>query len=70
MPEATINSYRLTRLLFLIKIDKQPGREDVIDTIVRGRMRLNILVHITDFCFDLRTEPISDPDKAAVLIEP
>jgi hypothetical protein len=49
VPTANINSHRLDRFLFLIQIDKQPHRENVIDTIVRGRMGLNILVHITDF---------------------
>ena len=70
VPTANINSHRLDRLLFLIQIDKQPHRENVIDTIVRSRMGLNILVHITDFRLDLWTEPISEPDKTAVLIEP
>ena len=56
--------------LVLIKIEKQPRRENVIHTIITGRMRLNILVHITDFRLDLWTEAISDPNKAAVLIEP
>ena len=56
--------------LFLIKIEKQRRRNNVIQTIVRGRMRLNILVHITNFRLDLWSETISDPDKAAVLIEP
>ena len=56
--------------LFLIQIEKQPHRENVIQSIVRGRMRLNILVHITNFRLDLRIETISDSDKAAVLIKP
>ena len=56
--------------LVLVQIEKQPRRDNVIHTIVTGRMRLNILVHITDFRLDLWTETISDPDKAAVLIKP
>jgi len=55
VPTANINSHRLDR---------------VIDTIVRSRMGVNILVHITDFRPDLWPEPISEPDKTAVLIEP
>ncbi len=70
VPTADINSHRLGRFLFLIQIDKQPYRENVIDAIVRSRMGLNILVHITDFRLDLWTEPISESDKTAILIEP
>ena len=69
VPTANINSHRLDRFLFLKQIDKQPHRENVIDAIVRSRMGLNILVHITDFRLDLWTEPISESDKTAVLIK-